>query len=156
MAFYLLNLVDHLLSAIGRVLAEYDVAHPAVRFHFQLIEADGFTASDPAIAEVEAELRKVFQFRGYRLAAEATISVTNYAEFHQRLAGSNDVFQIEGNVDWTRGDLIHLENVRLVQQDAGDLLMTSMNVRPGQTLVLGSSPKAGSSRSSPRAVFHRL
>lgn len=132
------------LEKIERVLAEYDVARPDVSLHFQLIEADGFTDSDPRIAGVETELRKVFQFRGYRLAGEAMVSATNEADFTQRLAGSFDIFQVEGKVFWVRGDMIHLADISLVQMDAGRLLLTSMNLRPGQTVVLGSSPKLGS------------
>ena len=132
------------LEKIARVLEEYDVTRPDVRLHFQLIEADGFTTSDPAIAAVEAELRKVFQFRGYRLAGEAVVAATNEAEISQRMKSSDQAYQIEGRVYWIRGDLVHLENVVLVQQNAGEILMTSVNIRPGQTLVLGSSPKEGS------------
>jgi len=132
------------LEKIARVLEEFDVPRPDVRLRFQLIEADGFTTSDPAIAAVEAELRKVFQFRGYRLAGEAVVVATNEAEISQRMKSSDQAYQIEGRVYWVRGDLIHLENVVLVQRDAGEILMTSVNIRPGQTLVLGSSPKEGS------------
>ena len=132
------------LDKIARVLAEYDVAKADVRLHFQLIEADGFTTSDPRIAEVEAELRKIFQFRGYRLAGEAVVAATNESEIAQRMAGSDDTFRVTGQVGWMRGKLIHLENVTLSQRDEGEILRTSVNVRPGQTLVLGSSPKAGS------------
>ncbi|HKJ00935.1 MAG TPA: hypothetical protein VJ997_00730 [Longimicrobiales bacterium] len=132
------------LDKIARVLEEYDVARPDIRLHFQLIEADGFTTSDPRIAPVEAELRKIFQFRGYRLAGEAAIAATNEAEISQRLAGSDGLFGVSGKVFWVRGDLIHLENIRLSEENAGPILLTSMNVRPGQTVVLGSSPKSGS------------
>ncbi|MFQ5538400.1 MAG: hypothetical protein ACE5GJ_13225 [Gemmatimonadota bacterium] len=56
------------LDKIERVMEQFDVAQPEVRLTFQLVEADGFSGTDPAIAEVEKELRKVFDFKGYRLA----------------------------------------------------------------------------------------
>jgi len=133
------------LEKIARVLAEYDVVRPDVRLHFQLIEADGFTDSDPRIAAVEAELRKIFQFRGYRLAGEATVTATNDASINQRMAGSDATFAVFADVSWVQGGMIHLGDVTLMQDGEGDVLRTSVNLRPGQTLVLGSSPKPGSS-----------
>jgi hypothetical protein len=132
------------LEKIARVLAEYDVPRPDVRLHFQLIEADGFTTSDPRIAAVEAELRKIFQFGGYRLAAEAMVSASNESSVSQQMAGAGDMFIVEGEVNWVRGNVIRLQNISLAQRDRGEILRTSVNVRPGQTLVLGSSPKEGS------------
>jgi hypothetical protein len=132
------------LDKIARVLAEYDVPRPDVRLHFQLIEADGFTTSDAAIAEVEAELRKIFQFRGYRLAGEAVVAATDDADISQRMAGTDDMFRVSGRVSWVRGNLVHLENIALDRRDVGEVLLTSVNIRPGQTLVLGSSPGEGS------------
>ena len=38
-----------------------------VRLLFHLVQADGFTDEDPEIADVVAEMRKQFNFRGYRL-----------------------------------------------------------------------------------------
>lgn len=133
------------LEKIARVLTEYDVDRPDVRLHFQLIEADGFTDSDPRIAAVEAELRKIFHFRGYRLAGEATVAATNNASVDQRMAGTDAQFAVMTDVSWVQGGMIHLENVTLRTEDEGDILRTSVNLRPGQTLVLGSSPKQGSS-----------
>ena len=132
------------LDKIARVLEEYDVARPDVRLRFQLIEADGFQGIDPRIAEVEAELRKIFQFQGYRLAGEATVAVTNEASIAQRLAGSDAIYAVEGRVYWVQGGLVHLEDIGLQRESYGEILRTSVNLRPGQTLVLGSSPKPGS------------
>src|SRR5687767_6596402 len=51
------------LDQIEELLRRYDVPSPAVRLRFQIIEADGFTTNDSAIAEVETALRELFRFR---------------------------------------------------------------------------------------------
>jgi hypothetical protein len=130
------------LEKIARVLAEYDVPRSDVRLRFQLIEANGFTDSDPAIADVEAELRKVFQFRGYRLGGEAVVTVTDGSHIEQALAGSDGFYSVEAVVYWAQADLIRLDNVRLASRGPGGVgLTTTVNIRPGQTLVLGSSSR---------------
>ena len=55
------------LDRIGRVLAQFDRPQPGVRLTFKLIEADGVAVRDTSIADVEAALRSLFRFRGYRL-----------------------------------------------------------------------------------------
>lgn len=131
------------LDRIARVLAEYDRPQPETTLHFQLIEADGFTTSDPRIADVESELRKIFRFGGYRLAGEAFVSATEGADFVQGLSVSGELFEISGEVWRPSAELIRLEGVRLFGPD-GVQLHTTVNVRPGQTLVVGSSPRAES------------
>jgi hypothetical protein len=61
------------LEKIARVLEEFDIPRPTVRLNFQLIEADGAAQGDPAISEVEAELRRLFRYQGYRLVNEAVV-----------------------------------------------------------------------------------
>jgi len=131
------------LDKIERVLADFDAARPDVRLRFQVIEADGFTDKDPAIADVETELRKLFQFAGYRLAAEATLTATDGSEINQTLSGSDGQYQVTGDVAWQSGGTTQL-HVRLWGGHSDVLLETTVNVRPGQTLVLGTSPKRGS------------
>jgi hypothetical protein len=132
------------LSRIERVLAEFDRPRPDMRLHFQLIEADGFTDSDPRIADVEDQLRQLFQFRGYRLAGEATVTATDRAEIVQALRASDGMYEIQSNVYRIGGGQTRLEGVRLVSEN-GFHLETSVNIRAGQTIVLGSAPKEGSS-----------
>jgi hypothetical protein len=131
------------LDKIARVLEEYDRARPDVRLRFQVIEADGFEGSDAAIADVEAELRKLFQFRGYRLAAQAMLTVTDGSDISQRLSGADGVYLISGVAEWRSGGATALR-IELWRGQRDVLLETSVNVRPGQTLVLGTSPKEGS------------
>ncbi len=132
------------LDKIARVLAEFDKVRPDVTLHFQLIEADGFTDRDPRISAVEVELRKVFQFGGYRLAGEAFMTATDGSHIGQVMQGTDDVYQISAQVHWIRPGTVRLEEVRLYGENSGHGLETTVNIRPGQTLILGSSPKAGS------------
>lgn len=121
-----------------------DRPQPDARLHFQLIEADGFTGSDERIEGVESELRKIFQFRGYRLAGEAFVTATDGSSISQGLRAGDGLFEISGEVFRTGPGLIRLQNVSLFGRETGMGLQTTVTIRPGQTLVLGSSPKAAS------------
>lgn len=52
---------------------EADIQNVLLTFH--LVEADGFTGDDPEIRDVVTELRKLFNFQGYRLLATAVFNV---------------------------------------------------------------------------------
>lgn len=132
------------LEQIARALAEFDQALPDTRLHFQLIEADGFTESDARIADVEDELRKVFQFRGYRLAGEAIVAVTSGSEVEQRLRAVDGMYMITGEIDQVSPTGLRVREATLWSEASGQVLRTTVNIRPGQTLVLGSTPKEGS------------
>ena len=126
------------LDKIQRVLDQYDMPRPDVRLHFQLIEADGFTGTDSAIAPVEAQLRKIFQFKGYKLVGEAVLGVTDRSHVRQRLSGG---YVIEGDIGWQDATTIRLQDIELRAPKLGTVLATTVNVRPGQTLVVGSASK---------------
>jgi len=136
------------LQKIERVLAQYDVGRPAIQLHFQLIQADGPMPTDPGIAAVEAELRKLFQFEGYRLAGEAVVYALDGSEISQTLsgakmpAGATQEYMVEARVRRGPENGLRLEEVSLYSQ-GGRKLRTTVNVRPGQTLVLGSSSMEG-------------
>jgi hypothetical protein len=130
------------LDKITRVLEEFDVSRPDMRLTFQLIEANGFTDSDPRIAEVEEELRKVFQFRGYRLAGEALVTATDGSDIGQTLSGTDGMYGVEGAVRWVQSNVIRLE-VSLSSRTGDASLNTTVNIREGQTLVIGTSSKRG-------------
>jgi len=131
------------LDKIARVLEEFDKPNPDVRLRFQVIEADGFTDTDPAIADVEAELRKLFQFRGYRLTAQAMLTVTGGSRIAQTLSGGDGRYMVTGEATPRPGNTTALQ-LSLWHGEGNVLLETAVTVRPGQTLVLGTSPKAGS------------
>lgn len=129
------------LARISRVLAEFDLPKPDIRLHFQLIEADGYTDSDPRIAAVETELRKIFQFRGYRLAGETFVSASHASRIDQGMRASDRSYQITADVYRLSPGVIRLEDVTFWSVEGSSSLQTTVSIRPGQTLILGSSPK---------------
>lgn len=128
------------LDQIARVLAEYDVSRPDLRLHFQLIEADGFTGRDERIAGVEEELRSIFQFEGYRLAGEAFVSAANGSSVEQGLGAEHAV---SASISFVSAGTVRLEGVQLYSYEDGSRLTTTVNIRRGQTLVLGSASRVG-------------
>jgi hypothetical protein len=130
------------LDQIAEMLSRYDVAAPDVRLRFQLIEADGFTDTDPAIADVEAVLRELFRFRGYRLAADAMVAISQQNMSRQRLLAFGDVpldltvsvQRISTTADATSIDL-HVS----LSGHGSDILSTREVVPAGRTVVLGTA-----------------
>lgn len=125
-----------------------------VVLRFQVIEADGFTETDPAIGDVRQVLQELFRFRGYRLAAETVIRVGG-GGFQQQMAGNDGVFHIAaGNVfqleDGGTGTArptstpqIAIRELSLWVGDGVRVLETSLTVPIGQTVVVGSAKPAG-------------
>lgn len=131
------------LRRIRETLAEYDLAREDVQLFFQLIEADGFTETDPRIAEVEVELRKLFQFRGYRLAAEAAVTAADGTDIMQGMRSSDGLYEVSAQIHRTASGQLRLSDVNL-HSSGGWALTTSVSLRAGQTIVLGSTPKGDS------------
>ena len=126
------------LEKIARVLAQYDIPRPLVRLTFHLIQADGAATSDPAIADVEATLRQLFRFRGYRLIEEGIFSAAEDGEVAQTLSGYSifaNIWRVSGAGD---SALVNL-NVRLRGQDVD--FTTRVAVPTGKTAVLGNVGK---------------
>jgi hypothetical protein len=130
------------LEQIEEMLERLDVAAPSVQLRFQLIEADGFTTTDPAIADVEAALRELFRFQGYRLVADALVTTAPFNSAEQRLLGFDDTpltLQVSvGQVNRSESAASVQLNVRLVGQN-GQILGTGVVVPGGQTVVLGTA-----------------
>lgn len=128
------------LEKIARVLAEFDKPREDVRLHFQLIEAGDRDEPDPRIMEVERELREIFSFPGYALVGEAFVMATDRSDIEQALSGGGTgAYEVRGRVYWVKPGTIRLEEIRLNGPDA--MLTTTVNIRPGQTVVLGSSTR---------------
>ena len=130
------------LEKISRVLEEFDVAIPGIRLYFQLIEADSFQDEDPSIAEVVEELRSLFRFQGYRLLGEAIVPVAGRYQgrqhFSQRFLGVEYPITVEAEAHVLSNGLVRLEPVVLsVPWD--DLMTATVNIQPGQTLVIGGT-----------------
>lgn len=130
------------LEQIEAMLSRFDVAAPDLRLRFQLIEADGFTGVDPAIADVEAALRELFRFSGYRLVSESMITAAQFSKSSQRLLGSGGlvlhlnlrVNRISSAADRSSADI----EVTLGASDRM-ILETRVVVPGGQTVVLGTA-----------------
>ena len=131
------------LEKIARVLEEFDQPIPGLWLRFQLIEADSFREPDPAIAEVVGELRELFRFDGYRLLGEALVSVAGGArdrqDFSQRFLNTDETFSIHAGAQIRRPGTVRLDPIQLWQGDSDILMESSVNVSPGQTVVIGGS-----------------
>jgi type II secretory pathway component GspD/PulD (secretin) len=122
------------LDQITQVLATYDKAAPNAQLTFQIIEADGFTQKDPAIADVEAAVREVFKFTGYRLLAEGMVIAHPPGAFRQVIGKD---YVIEGGIEAEGTDAVRLQ---LELYKMFPILKTSVVVPYGETVVVGSSP----------------
>ncbi len=145
------------LDRIAAVLEEYDRPRAAVRLHFQLIQANGFDNRDESIRAVEAELRKLLRYDGYRLVGEAVLQLREGGLGEQVLQGSlegrsgDSQFNLAAYVGTvSTGDQgstvelqVRLEHLRrsLLTEDrlSTDILSTDVNAADGQSLVLGTT-----------------
>lgn len=131
------------LDRIEEMLQRLDVAAPDIRLRFQLIEADGFTDADSAIADVEAVLRDLFRFDGYRLTAEALLATTPGSMSRQRLLGVGAMpLTLEVYVERISGAAESGFSVDVavhLRGPDGDILSTRVIVPAGQTVVLGTA-----------------
>jgi type II secretory pathway component GspD/PulD (secretin) len=127
------------LDKIARVLAQYDRPRPFIRLTFHLIEADGAATSDSAIRDVEATLRQLFRFRGYRVVGQGVVSATEKAEVSQMLAAEPEhyaltttVMRLAGAADSATVEL----GVELVGRRGR--FRTTVTIPVGKTAVLGN------------------
>lgn len=127
------------LDRIERVLAEHDRPRPGVVLHFRIIEADGAAAPDSAIADVVAQLERLFRYDGYRQAGEAVI-LANPGSAQTFRAGPN--YGVSSRVVdvYTGGGSSTVElNVEMGVLGLGTVLETSVKAPIGQTVVLGTT-----------------
>lgn len=131
------------LAKIARVLEEFDRPKPTVRLHFQLIQADGSSRPDPAIAEVETELRKLFRYSGYALVAEAVVGGMEGSNIEQVVgdAPPEDGWIITAGIGEVRmsGDSGWVTMRVGVRNPMRGAFETRVNAREGQTLVVGNA-----------------
>lgn len=136
------------LERIGQVLERFDRPRPSVMLSFQIIEANGAGDSDPAIAEVERELRRLFRFEGYELVAETQVGGIQGTAFRQAVGGGETErsFMIRGGVTEVRrgGDAPTVTvDVGLFAAGVGDILETSVTIPAGHSVVLGTAKSPG-------------
>lgn len=120
------------LRRIEAVLDEFDRPLEAVRLNFMLVEADGFTGVDAEIADVEEELRKLFSFRGYRLASRAALQTVEDGYVSQLLGD----YSVSGRIH--RLDVAEDGGSLTLAIELSNLFATTVNIPLGETVVLGS------------------
>jgi type II secretory pathway component GspD/PulD (secretin) len=123
------------LDQIAQIIAKFDAPAPDAHLFFQVIEADGFTTKDPEIADVEAALRDVFKFTGYRLVASAAINSRSPGSFEQWVGGT---YVLQGQISAPkRPGAVNLD-ISLGTRNL-PMLTTSVTIPDGQVVVVGSS-----------------
>lgn len=132
------------LEKIARVLEEYDVPQPQLRLHFQLIEANGNGEADPAIARVEEELRKLFRFDGYRLVDQTVGHGIEGGGVARTFVHRERPYRVEARVrEIQTGEgvaTLTLDPVELRSLGGPMTMRSSVRMRTGQTVVIGSTP----------------
>lgn len=147
-------------SAQERQGSTEDIRNVLLTFH--LIQADGFTDQDPEISDVVSELRKLFNFQGYRLLSTSVFNVglvrSSQGTFlrgngSQRIVpgDSETPLTIMAEISSRRStgtvratvtltDGITRQRVLLADSEEQlPLLKASVTMRDGQTVVLGSA-----------------
>lgn len=125
-----------------------------VQLVFHLVEADGFTDDDPEISDVVAELRKLFNFQGYRLLSTSVLNVglARTSNFTVGGAGSQRIVAddsetplvLSADVSARRstGNVRAKVTLTEVMGLQGPLLQASVTIRDGQRVVLGSARRS--------------
>ena len=136
-----------------------DIHNVLLTFH--LVQADGFTDQDPEISEVVSELRKIFNFKGYRLLSTSVFNVglvLNSRGTYVTGQGSQRIYPsdsktpltIKADVTSRRStgtvrarvvltDVITREIGASTRTEQLPLLEASVTIRDGQRVVLGSA-----------------
>lgn len=143
------------LQRIDSLIRENDRSGAVLTFRFQLIAAEDTPARDVAIDSLDATLRKLFRYKGYRLLGEGTATAGEMESFSLTVAGGEDRFGLAGEVIAVQagtGGAVRLR-VRLARATGGMyqgkptesevLLTTGLTVPLGQTIVLGSAAPGG-------------
>lgn len=144
------------LTLIEDLLRKYDGMGEAVDLvlDVQVIEADGFTGRDSAIADIEQTLRQTFRYRGYRLVGETHIQAREGTMFRRSIGrgyvmGQNaGGFMLEGSVGrvtTTRNEQRVPIQIQLRGPNVGGFLEVSGTVTGtiGRPIVLGQSTGNG-------------
>lgn len=133
---------DAQVNQLADLVRRFDQPDPNVQLRFQVIEADGFTGTDPAIADVESVLRELFKFRGYRLVGESLVQSQAPGTAMQRLVGTDGTrFEIRAELARVlRRDTAKAVSLQVhLQEEGASLLGTNLTVPSGQTVVVGTA-----------------
>ena len=141
------------LDKIARVLDEFDRPVRSIGLYFQLILGDGQATSDSSIAEVVAELQKLFRFQGYQLIAEGSVSGLERTHveqlmYDQRLVPDQPLpsgvmyrrYRAEADIGTVSGtgDATQIEFAVSLSSDDSFLFEASVVLGVGNTVVLGT------------------
>lgn len=131
------------LTLIEDLLRKYDGVGEAVDvvMEIRVIEANGFTTTDPAIADIEQTLRETFKYRGYKLLGQTRIQAREWGVFRQAgpqftISGRVQRAMVEGNER-----RIPIEVNLQVANMAG--LESTVTATVGKPVVLGQSTPGG-------------
>lgn len=134
------------LNSVDSLLAIFDRAPRSVLLRFQIIEATEDAAKDPRIAEVDASLRDLFRYTGYRLAAEGVAKSEEGQGFEVSLGAGGASYTVRGVVmtsDDANGTMrlsLSLEQPMMIPlMGAQSLFSTQLVVPVAQVVVLGSA-----------------
>ena len=135
------------LDRIAAVLERFDTPRSTVVLHFQIVAANGYEGSDPEIAAVEVELRKLLRYRGYRLLASTMIQVMEGESATQMVIANEMPLDIRVHVGPVRGEAVELQVQVATPWD--QVLETAVNLPVGKTVVLGTGRNRALVRGSP-------
>lgn len=132
------------LAVMDSLLRVHDRAPASIVLRFQLIAARDSNETDARIQGLDAALRSLFRFRGYRLLAEGSTTAQESQSFALTMLGGAEQFVINGQTGTVAraggGGSVRV-NVSLQDLGRGNmqLLGTGVTIPIGQTVVLGSA-----------------
>jgi hypothetical protein len=145
------------MARVDSLLKANDRPPLTVTLRLQVIAALDSAVRDASISELDAELRNLFRFNGYRLLSQNTVWVNDGSMFSTTMRGPNgDQLTVSGDVTGVRRDgskSVRLQvslshNARQAEMVAGavqtgmmhqQLLQTALTIPIGQTVVVGSA-----------------
>src|SRR3972149_6746987 len=144
-----------ILLRVDSILRVNDHARTTLSLRFQLIAASDSAVRDPVISVLDAELRNLFRFAGYRLLSQGSTMANEGEHFTLTMAGVNgEILKLSGRVvsAQTSGGkgsaqlflslegTIRSTTMQGVTTFAPQVhLSTGVTVPLGQTVVLGSA-----------------
>jgi|CXWL01.1.fsa_nt_gi hypothetical protein len=150
----------NILATIDSVLREFDRPPSSVVLHFQLLTSSDTPTNDPAIRDIDAALRGLFRFSGYRVIAEGTTIASDFSDFTVTMSGESDRFIVSGMVGRVKVgtspnvklevDLKAAPRPRTPTDSIGasgmlvDMMMGSQVISSGITMPLGEAIVLGS------------
>lgn len=135
------------LKTVDSLLAIFDRPRRSMLLHFQIIEATEETKKDPRISEVDASLRELFRYAGYRLVGEGIARVEEGFEGYETSVGIEGVSYTLGGRAWNVDDAansvrlsLHLSQPTVVpMMNPQTLFDTQVTAEFGHVIVIGSA-----------------